>query len=75
MGVKKRSLVINGHATSLSLEDEFWQALTDIAAKRAQSVPSLVAELDDERQTQSQDGSNLSSAIRVFVLRHFQNRA
>ena len=61
--VIKRSLVVAGHATSISLEDAFWSGLKEIAAARGRSVAALVAEIDDARA-----GTNLSSAIRVFVL-------
>ncbi len=61
-GVLKRSLVIAGHRTSISLEDAFWRELKALAAKRAQSINALVAEIDANR-----GGANLSSAIRVFV--------
>lgn len=61
--VVKRSLEIAGHRTSVSLEDVFWQELRAIAAARAQSVASLVAEVDATRGE-----ANLSSALRVFVL-------
>ncbi|MBC7950600.1 MAG: ribbon-helix-helix domain-containing protein [Rhodospirillaceae bacterium] len=60
--LKKRSIVIAGHATSVSLEPEFWDALKEIAEKRAVSLNQLVAEIDQGR------AGNLSSAIRVFVL-------
>lgn len=62
-GDLKRSLTIAGHHTSLSLEPEFWEALQAEAAKRQQSVASLVSEID-----QSRCGRNLSSAIRVWLL-------
>ena len=58
----KRSIRIAGHATSVSLEAPFWEALCEIAARRRQSVNALLAAIDDAR-----DG-NLSSAIRLFVL-------
>lgn len=61
--MKKRSVKIAGHATSVTLEDEFWAALTDIAARRGQSLNQIIAEIDTGRS------GNLSSAIRVFVLR------
>ncbi|MCG8510784.1 MAG: ribbon-helix-helix domain-containing protein [Rhodospirillales bacterium] len=66
--VRKRSVLIAGHATSVSLEPEFWAAIKDIAAARGISLNSLIEEIDAER-----DG-NLSSAIRVFVLRHTQGK-
>jgi predicted DNA-binding ribbon-helix-helix protein len=58
----KHSVRIAGHATSVSLEPEFWQALCDIAAQRGQPVNVLLAEIDAARS------GNLSSAIRIFVL-------
>ena len=61
--VVKRSIVISGHRTSVSLEDAFWRALKEIAAEIGMSVAGLVAKIDAGR-----DGANLSSAIRVFVL-------
>lgn len=62
-GVVKRSLVIAGHSTSVSLEDAFWRALRDVAAARQMSMARLIGEIDRRR-----NGANLSSAIRVFVL-------
>ncbi|KQP96233.1 ribbon-helix-helix domain-containing protein [Methylobacterium sp. Leaf117] len=62
-GVTKRSVMIAGHRTSVSLEDPFWEALRRIAAARGQSVQALIGTIDASR-----DGQNLSSAIRVFVL-------
>ncbi len=59
----KHSLVVAGHATSISLEDAFWQALKAHAARRGIPVAQLVATIDAAR-----DGANLSSAIRVFLL-------
>jgi predicted DNA-binding ribbon-helix-helix protein len=61
--VIKRSLVVAGHRTSVSLEDAFWRRLRFIAAERGLSLNSLAAMIDASR-----DGANLSSAIRVFVL-------
>ncbi len=63
-GVVKRSLVIAGHRTSVSVEEPFWEELKRIAAGRGISVAALIAEIDQLRKRQ-----NLSSAIRVFVLR------
>ncbi len=59
----KRSLTIAGHRTSISLEPEFWAALTSLAAKHQKSVATLVSEID-----QTRGARNLSSAIRVWVL-------
>lgn len=66
-GVVKRSVRIAGHATSISLEAAFWQALGDIAAARGMSVNRLVAAIDADRS------GNLSSAIRLFVLDSARN--
>jgi predicted DNA-binding ribbon-helix-helix protein len=63
--VNKRSVVIAGHATSVSLEPEFWVALTEIAQARGLSLNALVRAVDAERTPDR----NLSSALRVFVLR------
>jgi predicted DNA-binding ribbon-helix-helix protein len=60
--MKKRSLTIKGHQTSISLEDEFWDELGVIAAQRKISVAALVAEIDVSRS------GGLSSAIRLFIL-------
>ena len=60
--VKKRSLTINGHRTSISLEEPFWAAFNDIAKTRQMSVASLVQMIDKERS------GGLSSAIRIFIL-------
>ena len=61
--VLKRSIVIAGHKTSVSLEDEFWNSLKEIAGERGMTVAELVAAIDGEREH-----ANLSSAIRLFVL-------
>jgi predicted DNA-binding ribbon-helix-helix protein len=61
--VVKRSLVIAGHRTSISIEDAFWRRLRRIALERGLSLNQLAAKIDASR-----DGANLSSAIRVFVL-------
>ncbi len=58
----KHSVRIAGHATSVSLEAAFWEALCEIAARRRMSVNALLSAIDAER------GGNLSSAIRLFVL-------
>lgn len=64
----KRSLTLRGHRTSVSLEDAFWQAFRDIAREKAQPINALAAEVDADRGMDS----GLASAIRVFVLRHYQ---
>ena len=58
----KHSVRIAGHATSVSLEPPFWEALCELAARRRLSINALLAEIDIARS------SNLSSAIRLFVL-------
>ncbi len=60
--IRKHSVLISGHRTSVSLEDAFWQELKVIAARRGMSLGKLVAEIDDARS------GNLSSALRVYVL-------
>jgi predicted DNA-binding ribbon-helix-helix protein len=59
----KRSVVITGHKTSVSLEEEFWKSLKEIAGERNMTVTGLVREINANRQH-----ANLSSAIRLFVL-------
>jgi predicted DNA-binding ribbon-helix-helix protein len=66
--VVKRSIVIGGHKTSVSLEDPFWDELKKIAHARQVTLSELVANIDGGRKQ-----SNLSSTIRQFVLEHFQN--
>lgn len=68
--VVKRSIVIAGHKTSVSLEDAFWEALKEIAGARRLTLSDLVATIDSAR-TQG----NLSSAIRLFVLDHYRGAA
>lgn len=66
--VRKRSVTIAGHRTSFSLEDAFWQELVGIAERRDITMAELVVEIDSAR-----DG-NLSSALRLFILRDLQNK-
>ncbi|MGQ3674088.1 ribbon-helix-helix domain-containing protein [Xanthobacter sp. TB0139] len=68
--VVKRSIVIAGHKTSVSLEDAFWEALKEIAASRRLTLSDLVASIDAARSQ-----GNLSSAIRLFVLDHYRSAA
>ena len=65
--VIKRSIVIAGHKTSVSLEDAFWKGLKDIAGSRDITLSDLVATIDTGRRH-----GNLSSAIRLFVLDHYR---
>ena len=70
--IRKRSVMISGHATSVSLEQAFWQRLKAIAKYQGVSVNALIAEIDGERPSPDagERAGNLSSAIRVFVLRN-----
>jgi predicted DNA-binding ribbon-helix-helix protein len=69
--VSKRSIVIGGHKTSVSLEGLFWSSLKEIARDRSIHMSELVAQIDVARAEQA----NLSCAIRLFVLAHFSDRA
>ena len=66
----KRAVTIAGRATSVSLEDAFWQSLKEIASERDMTRSELVASIDAERRR----GSNLSSAIRLFVLDFYRQQ-
>ena len=68
--IVKRSIVLNGHKTSVSLEDEFWSALKVIAGTRFINLSQLVTAIDGQREH-----DNLSSAIRLFVLDFYRRRA
>jgi len=68
--VIKRSVIIGGHRTSISLEDPFWRNLKEIARAEGWTVSKLIAEIDGSRQC-----GNLSSAIRLFVLEHFRTKS
>ena len=65
--VVKRSIVVAGHKTSVSLEDAFWKGLKEIASGRNLTLSALVADIDAARSS-----GNLSSAIRLFVLGHYR---
>ena len=67
--VVKRSIVIAGHKTSVSLEDAFWSGLKDIAASRNMTLSDLVGSIDTDRRQ-----GNLSSAIRLFVLDYYRSQ-
>jgi predicted DNA-binding ribbon-helix-helix protein len=67
--VLKRSVVIAGHKTSVSLEEEFWKSVKEIACERAMTMTGLIGEIDANRQH-----TNLSSAIRVFVIGVYRDR-
>ncbi|OAF12107.1 MULTISPECIES: ribbon-helix-helix domain-containing protein [Bradyrhizobium] len=68
--VAKRSIVVDGHRTSVSIEEAFWTGLKEISSLRNMTLSQLVGEIDRNRQQ-----GNLSSAIRVFVLGYFKNLA
>ncbi|MES2030050.1 MAG: ribbon-helix-helix domain-containing protein [Pseudomonadota bacterium] len=65
--VVKRSIVVAGHKTSVSLEEAFWTALKEIAGIRRMTMSQLVGEIDKNRQQ-----NNLSSAIRLYALAHYR---
>jgi predicted DNA-binding ribbon-helix-helix protein len=63
-------LTLSGHRTSVSLEQEFWDALNEIAETSGRPLARLIDEID-KRQGR---GKNLSSALRLFVLAHYRNQ-
>lgn len=69
MKPKKRSFTIAGHKTSISIEEPFWTALRDVAASDGLSIAALVARIDQQRQD-----TNLSSAVRVYLLGYYRDR-
>ncbi len=68
--IRKRSVLVAGHATSVSLENAFWRALADIARAERVSVNALITRIDRARG----DAGNLSSAVRVYVLENAKRR-
>ena len=64
----KRSFTIAGHRTSISLEAAFWEALKAAASEQQMPIARLVARIDDARR----GGGGLSSAVRVWILRHYR---
>jgi predicted DNA-binding ribbon-helix-helix protein len=68
--VVKRSVAVGGHRTSVSLEEEFWTQLKEIAGAKQITLSQLIARIDEGREH-----ANLSSAIRVYVLQHSVNFA
>lgn len=69
--IRKRSITLHGHRTSFSVEDPFLDELKTIARKRGLSFAALIAEIDESRPLDS----NLSSALRLFVLRELKQTA
>ena len=67
--IVKRSVIIDGHKTSISLEDAYWSELKDIAYSQQTTVSKLVGQIDEKRQQK-----NLSSAIRLYVLDDYRAR-
>jgi predicted DNA-binding ribbon-helix-helix protein len=67
--IKKRSISIASHKTSITLEDEFWASLKKIAQDRNQTIAQLIASIDGNREF-----ANLSSALRMFVLRYYRDQ-
>ena len=65
----KRSIVLAGHKTSVSLEDAFWKGLKEIAARRLMTLAELIGTIDSQRQH-----GNLSSALRLFVLEFYRSQ-
>jgi predicted DNA-binding ribbon-helix-helix protein len=68
--VVKRSIVVTGHKTSVSVEEVLWSGMKEISRARSMTLSQLVSEIDADRNQ-----GNLSSAIRQFVLEHFKSRA
>jgi predicted DNA-binding ribbon-helix-helix protein len=69
-GIAKHSVIIAGHRTSVSLEDEFWDDMRQIARGRGKTLSELITSIDADRQP----ARNLSSAIRLFVLGIYRDR-
>jgi predicted DNA-binding ribbon-helix-helix protein len=67
--VIKRSVIIDSHKTSVSVEDAFWESLRKIAEGRNQTLSHLISSINKDRQF-----ANLSSAIRLFVLQHYRDQ-
>ena len=68
MSLKKRSITLHGHRTSITLEPEFWQGLEELANAQSQTITATIAGIDDQRDPTN----NLSSCIRVAVLNHYK---
>ena len=67
--MKKRSVKIAGHATSITLEEEFWSVLKKQAEQEKLSMNALITRIDEQRNT-----GNLSSALRLYVLKMLQRK-
>lgn len=64
----KRSVSVNGHKTSISLEEPFWNEIKTIASQKNTSIKDLITDIDRGKQAEA----NLSSSLRVFILRHYR---
>lgn len=64
----KHSVTINGHRTSITLEQVFWESFKEIAAAQSKSITTIIAELDANQP------ENLSSAIRIYILRFYKDK-
>ena len=67
-GLKKRSVRIAGHETSITMEDAFWEVLRNIAQQENVSISTLITEIDDSSE------GNLSSNVRVYILQYLQEK-
>jgi predicted DNA-binding ribbon-helix-helix protein len=67
--ILKRSVVIAGHKTSISVEDEFWDRLKEIAGERSMTLAAMIGAIDGGRKH-----ANLSSAVRLFVLGFYRDQ-
>jgi predicted DNA-binding ribbon-helix-helix protein len=68
--IRKRTVMIGGQKTGVTLEDEFWKGMREISRARGMTLSELVAEIDAAREQ-----NNLSSAVRLFVLDYYRGRA
>ncbi len=67
--MKKRSVKVMGHDTSITLEEPFWKALKDLAEEQGLSVNQMVSDIDQSREMET----GLSSAIRIYILNHYRS--
>jgi predicted DNA-binding ribbon-helix-helix protein len=73
--MKKRSITIAGHRTSITLEEEFWIELNRLAEAQKITVAQLIARLDSERVVDGKTVTNLSSTCRIYVLRNIKPKS
>lgn len=73
MSIKKRSVQIAGHPTSLTMEEAFWEALHEIAQQKEITINRLITEIDQGRNLEKTP--NLSSAVRVYVLTYYKGKS